>query len=193
MNSIIGIFYKPSETFDYLDDQYADELEANCNLIFASIGAINGLQVYFEVAHLLADLTLGAKILVALVIVLFSAGIGLFVGKYLVTYLLYGMGRLLNGKGEVIDIRVVTAYALLPNVIRLPQILYGGLTHKYNLPVDPGIQAVSFLSLVVSVWTLIILIKGLMRFNKYGILKAFINISPLMALGLLRIFMGVLE
>ncbi len=193
MNSIIGIFYKPSETFDYLDDQYADELEANCNLIFASIGAINGLQVYFEVAHLLADLTLGAKLLVALVIVLFVAGIGLFVGKYLVTYLLYGIGRLLNGKGEVIDIRVVTAYALLPNVIRLPQILYGGLTHKYNLTVDPGIQAVSFLSLVVSVWTLIILIKGLMRFNKYGILKAFINISPLMALGLLRFFMGVLE
>jgi hypothetical protein len=48
MNTIFKIFYKTNDTLDYLGDQYNDDLNLNCDLIFMIVGAIGGLDSYFK-------------------------------------------------------------------------------------------------------------------------------------------------
>ncbi len=92
--------------------------------------------------------------------------------------MLYWIGLLLKGNGEIIDIRVITAYSMIPNIAKIPIILYLGVTNKYGSLIGYELWIINVLYILIWGWSIKIMIQGLARFNKYGYLKAIINIIP---------------
>lgn len=99
--------------------------------------------------------------------------------------MLYGIGRLFKGRGEIIDIRIVAAYSMIPGFLKLPFILYYGLMIKTNTLTGVEYWINHAFYIAISIWTVKILIQGLVKFNKYSLFKAFLNISPLLLIDIL--------
>lgn len=185
MIASLNILFQTRKTFDYLDDQFEDDLETNCTFIFGLLGAIGGLNSFFkERAHFIDFSDSRFLILFLIAAIAFGAVFGVLIGKYLQTYVLFGVGRLLKGSAEVIDIRVVAAYSLIPGILRLPVIIYLGTTDNASLSSE-FFLIINILTYIIWIWTLKIMLQGIMRFNKFGILKALINISPILIPGLI--------
>jgi len=185
MNTFITIFHKTKETFDYLDEQFEDTLNTNCNLIFMIVGAISGVNIVFSDARTIEILGRGTGVFLASTIaILLSAGISLIICRYFITYLIYGVGRILKGQSEVIDIRVVTAYSLIPIFLEFPIVVYLGITHKHEQLTGIKYWIIYGFYSIVWVLRLKIMIQGLIRFNKYGLMKALINVGIIFILGL---------
>jgi hypothetical protein len=185
MVAILKILFKTKDTYDYLDNQYEDELDTNCNLIFGIFGAISGFESFYRDLNHIKDFTgNGGLITLCILSAALGAGFGLLIGRYLLTYTLYGLGRLIKGIGEVIDIRVVSAYSMIPTILKLPIVLYLGLSGKFNNVVGLEYWVINGFYFLIWIWTLKIMTQGLMRFHKFGIGKALITISPLLIIGL---------
>ncbi|RKD94092.1 YIP1 family protein [Marinifilum flexuosum] len=180
MNTFLNILFKTSDTFDYLDDQFEDQLETNANLLFMLAGAVSGIDSFFKDYHHFQEYPL---LIVFLGFVLATAGIGLLMGRYLSTYILYGIGKLLNGKGKIIDMRVVVAYSVVPIFMKFPVVLYLGITGDLLSPKGYLYWIISLYYLIIWLWTLKIMIQGVMRFNGFGFIKGVINVSPYLILG----------
>lgn len=180
MNTFVNILFKTSDTFDYLDDQFEEELETNANLLFMMGGAVSGIDSFFKDYHHFQEYPL---IIVFLGFVLATAGLGLLMGRYLSTYILYGIGKLLNGKGKIVDIRVVAAYSAVPIFMKLPIVLYLGITGVVLNPEDHLYWIISSYYLIIWLWTLKIMLQGVMKFNGFGFIKGVINVSPYLILG----------
>ena len=184
MIAILKILYKTKDTLDYLDDKYEDELDTNCYLIFMVLGAISGFESFYRDLDHIKDFTgNGGLIIFWIFSAALGAGLGVLIGRYLLTYTLYGIGRLIKGIGEVIDIRVVAAYSMIPTIFKLPVILYLGLSDKFNGIVGFEYWVINVFYFLIWIWTLKIMIQGVMRFHKFGIGKALITISPLLIIG----------
>ncbi|WP_282016593.1 YIP1 family protein [Marinifilum flexuosum] len=180
MNTFLNILFKTSDTFDYLDDQFEDQLETNANLLFMLAGAVSGIDSFFKDYHHFQEYPL---LIVFLGFVLATAGLGLLMGRYLSTYILYGIGKLLNGKGKIIDIRTVAAYSVVPIFMKFPVVLYLGITGDLLSPKGYLYWIISLYYLIIWLWTLKIMIQGVMRFNGFGFIKGVINVSPYLILG----------
>lgn len=180
MNTFFNILFKTSDTFDYLDDQFEDQLETNVNLLFVLGGGVAGIDSFFKDYHHFQEYPM---IIVFLGFVLATAGLGLLMGRYLSTYILYGIGKLLNGKGKIIDLRIVAAYAVVPTFLKLPVILYLGITGMVLSPEGHLYWIISLYYLIIWLWTLKIMIQGVMKFNGFGFIKGVLNVSPYLILG----------
>ena len=173
--------YKTNDTFDYLNDKYEDELDTKCYLIFLALGAITGFESYYrDLDHFKEFTGNGGLIILWILSIVFGAGLSVLVGRYFLTYMLYGLGKLLRGKGEVIDIRVVIAYSMIPIFFKLPVILYLGLSVKFNVNGVFEYWYINVFYFLIWIWTLKIMIQGIIKFNKFGYGKAVITISPLL-------------
>jgi hypothetical protein len=192
MIASLKILFQTRKAFDYLDEQYESDLETNCTLIFGLLGGINGLNSFFKEKSYFIEHS-DERFLIAFMIagIAFGAVFGVLIGKYLTTYILYGLGKLLKGAGEVIDIRVVAAYSLIPGVLRLPFVIYFGI--NANEITDPQIfWIVDSISALIWFWTIKIMIQGIMRFNDFGFIKSLINISPIILIGLFWILLKLI-
>lgn len=184
MIAILKVLYKTKDTFNYLDNLYEDELDTNCNLIFMILGAISGfVSFYPDLDHIMDFAGNPGIVILWILSVAFGAGLGLLTGRYLLTYTLYGIGKILKGSGEVIDIRVVSAYSMIPSILKLPVILYFGLSDKFIRIVGLDYWVINGFYFFIWIWILKIMIQGLMRFHKFGFGKALITISPILILG----------
>jgi len=187
MNTFFNILFNTNDTFDYLDNQLEGKLESNSNLIFIIFGAICGIESFFKEYQYFDEYPI---IIVALGIILFAIGFSLIIGRYLITYILYSIGKLFSNNGKVIDIRVIVAYALIPRFLGFPIILFLSLNSKPLIAGSVGYWVLMGFNYLIWLWTLKILIQGLMKFHNYGILKGIINISPFL---LLYIIMNIIK
>lgn len=184
MVAILKILFSTKDTFDYLDDQYEDELDTNCNLIFMILGTISGFESFYRDLDHIKDFTGNGGVIILWVLsAALGAGIGLLVGRYLLTYTLYGLGKLVKGIGEIVDIRVVAAYSMIPAIFKLPVVIYLGLSDKFHGIVGIEYWVINTFYFLIWIWTLKIMIQGIMRYNRFGIGKALITISPFLILG----------
>jgi hypothetical protein len=181
MNTFIKILYRTSATFDYLDDQFEDKLEVNSNLLFMLVGAFSGVDSFFKDHQYFSEYPI---VLVVFGFILVSAGFSLLIGRYLTTYVLYGIGKLIKGKGKIIDIRVVAAYSVVPILFKLPVILYFGFTDNVLSTGSISYWFLISFYLILWLWTLKIMIQGVMKYQEFGILKGIINVSPFLLLGI---------
>jgi len=108
---------------------------------------------------------------------------GVLIGRFLVTYLLWGIGKMLKGNSEIVDIRTVVAYSLIPFFFVIPLDLFSELIYK--LSHFTSFHYWVFNLLYILIWALFIkiLIKGIMRFNKFGFGKALFNTAPFWIIG----------
>lgn len=182
MNTFYTILNKTKSTFDYLDNQDEDGLDANCSLIFMLYGSILGFDSLFKDYQYFNDIPL---IFLAVGFLLIGAGLGYLLGRHLITYILFGIGKLLNGKGKLIDIRTVAAYSFIPSLLKLLPILVLGIIgetiHKGSI-IFWSLFAFYF---VIWLWSIKIMIQGLLKFQKFGFIKSIINICPFLILGII--------
>ncbi len=187
MIASIKILYRTRKTFDYLDDQYEDDLETNCTFIFGLLGAISGLNSFFkEKAQLLEHMDSRFMILFLIIAIAFGAVFGVLIGRYVTTYVLYGMSKLLKSLPAVIDIRVVAAYSIMPTILYLPAILFFGIQGWDMIPTE-YYWVFDVVSILIWIWVLKIMTQGIMKFSKLDLFKALINISPIILIGIVRI------
>ncbi|NOU59645.1 YIP1 family protein [Marinifilum caeruleilacunae] len=182
MRTFLNILFKTSTTFDDLDDQFEDNLEANANLLFMLVGMVSGIDLFFKDHQYFKEYPI---IIVALGFILVSAGFSLVIGRYLTTYILYAIGKLIKGKSKIIDMRVVAAYSAIPILLKLPVILYFGFTGNILVTGSISYWILSSFYLVLWVWTLKIMLQGVMKFQEFGFVKGIINISPFLLLGIM--------
>jgi hypothetical protein len=186
MIASLKILFQTRKAFEYLDEQYEDDLETNCTLIFGLLGAISGLNSYFkEKTQLLEHMDSRFMILFLIIAIAFGAVLGVLIGKYVTTYVLYGMSKLLKGSPAVIDLRVVAAYSMIPTIVYVPIILFFGIYGWEGIPKD-YYWIFDLISGLVWIWVLKIMIQGVMKFSNLGFAKAILNISPILLIGIFR-------
>nr|WP_321408990.1 Yip1 family protein [uncultured Carboxylicivirga sp.] len=189
MNVTLKILYKTKSTFDYLNNQYENKLSKNCILIFITLGAISGFESFYrELSHIKDYMTNGELTILLFLSTVIGAGLGVVIGGYIITYAIYLFGKLLKGIGDLIDIRVVVAYSMIPSVLKLPVLLYLGLSDKLNGIAGFEFWVINIFYLLIWVWSLKIMIQGIIRFHNFELWKAILTTSPLWIVGLVLYF-----
>lgn len=184
MKTCITIFYKTNKTFDYLDNQYFVKLDKICNLIFIIVGAVQGVESSLRHMHSFVGFynNTGATLFV-IISALLGASTFVITGRYIITYLFYGIGRLLKGSKEVVDIRTVIAYSAIPLLLKLPVFLYLSITGHFNNVTGYEYWFVNVSYTIIWIFMIKITVQGIMKFNDFGMVKALVNVSPLILLG----------
>jgi hypothetical protein len=191
MNNIWEILYQPLTVFKRLDELYEEDLDVNSNFIVIIFGAIIGLYSCLMEYGAIQSMATGVWFIVFIFFMtLISSGICLLLYNYVFTYLLYWFGKLLGSKGFVADTRTSIVYSIIPGLINL--LLIGILTFVFDsIQLNPELQLwlLRIMSFIFWLWGMTILVKGFMILNKYGMVKAILNLLPIVAVGLLYLLM----
>jgi len=180
MISVLKVLYKTNDAFDDLDKRYEDELDRNSFFIFVIFGAISGVVSFFRDMDFFKELTgNGGLVLLWIVSGILGAGLFILIGRYLFTYVIYGIGRILKGPGKVIDIRTVVAYSMIPLIFEFLMDLLLGLSERFFTVNGIEIWIENVFSFLVRIWILKIMLQGGMRFNNFRFGKALLAISPI--------------
>ncbi len=184
MTTLFKILYNTKDTFNDLDNQFEDRLGRNCIFIFMIVGAISGFgSFYRELENIREYIEQDGIFILWILFVALVAVFGVLFG-YLFTFLLYGMSRLFKGRGELIDIRVVAAYSMVPMILKLPVVLYLGMSDKFSGITGMEYWIINIFYFLIWIWSMKILVLGFMRFNKFSLKKALLILIPLWILGL---------
>lgn len=163
MKPIFSIWIRPRKTFDSLA-QRGDKNNINNNVIFflvsmsAGFSSANDINKIFE-----------GNYYFALVFALILSGIvGLIFINTLITYSIWGISKLFEGKATKNQIRLVLAYSLVPNLI--PLII--GLILIVPAIILNNIELITYqnptTTIIIWIFTIRILLIGLAFFNKYS-------------------------
>ncbi len=185
MNRVFKILYKPASVFEQLNDFYEDDLNTDSNIITSVLGFLLGIYSCYIDFESFKEISSGIGIvLICILAVIAFNGIFLLFYNYILTYILYWIGKLLNGRGLVAEIRAAIAYSILPGIFGLVLMLIQGLNSELLFDANKQLIIVRILSVVTIFWSMIILVVGLKIFNKYGFIKAVVNVLvlPLSAL-----------
>ena len=185
MNRVFKILYKPASVFEQLNDFYEDDLNTDSNIITSVLGFLLGIYSCYIDFESFKEISSGIGIvLIFILAVIAFNGIFLLFYNYILTYILYWIGKLLNGRGLVAEIRAAIAYSILPGIFGLVLMLIQGLNSELLFDANKQLIIVRILSVVTIFWSMIILVVGLKIFNKYGFIKAVVNVLvlPLSAL-----------
>ncbi len=189
MKNIFEILYRPTSVFERLDKLYEEDLDGNSNLIGVIFGAILGLHSCFIEYGVLKEIATGGwLILIFFLLTLISSVFFVLIYNYVFTYIMYWFGKLLGSKGFVADTRTSIIYSLVPGLISifvLWTMKYVFNSVKLNLEIQ--LWTLRIISFVFWFWGMIILVKGLMTMNKYGVKNAILNLLPFVAFGLMYI------
>lgn len=192
MFSFLSIFFNTRRTFDYLYNQYEDKLEDKCLVIFALLGATNGIQSQLQNATDI-EAIYGDRMLIlsSILFILIGAAVGVLMGRYIISNIIIGLSKLLKGAGENVDLRVVTAYSIVPFLFKLPLLIYYWITGTYLALTE--MESRIFMGIILLLWifSLKILFTGLRAINKYGVAKTIINMFPFIVVFLWQVIVTV--
>lgn len=179
MNTFLTIWNKPLETFKYLETKSDNEFENRTSFIFVLFGLLSALNSFLN--GKMAEFGIVLKIL----IIVLSAGIGIIFGRFLISYPIYWIGKLFKGESSIDGVRMSFAYSIIPNFLIIPWLVY--------LRVDSanviGNKTIYWTHLAIGniLWiiTMTILVIGLKHYNKFGYWKAILTISPFIVLAII--------
>ena len=180
MNRFFKILYKPTSVFEQLNNFYEDDLNTDSSLIISASGLLLGIYSCYIDFDSFKEISSGiGLVLICILAVIAFNGIFLLFYNYILTYILYWIGKLLNSRGLVAEIRAAIAYSILPGIVGLGLMLIQGLNAELLFDANMQLIIVRTLSVVTIFWSMVILVIGLKIFNKYGFIKAVINVLVL--------------
>ena len=170
MKSLLLTLISTKKGLNVLDEEFEDDLQRKSLFIFAVYGIVKFILDFDEQTKekgfLLNLLEFGMSIL-------FSIIIGLTF-----SYILYKVGKWINGKSNFIEIFSLFAYSYFPIIIGL--IIVGILKKtEYEIGNLNNINIRNFILFLSWLFSIKIIFQGLIKFNKYGIKKAILNLSIL--------------
>ena len=170
MRPFFSIWIKPTETFKYLEERRLAGKENYIEYLFALVSLSLFLPNINNISKLAKSELFGFVISIV-----FAPVVGLFV-FYLISYFVWRIGKILNGKATLAEIQLVVAYSSIPHlihlVIALIFIIPAIQADNINLILDQ--HPITFI--VISLFTIRNLIFGLSYFNKYTYGYAVLNI-----------------
>ena len=184
MNTVVGILFNTRRTFQKLDGEFIDDLNVKTSVIFCVSGLAAGIQATMEEWKYFIEYFIEPTFWSTALSLLASCAIGLVIGRYIVSQVLFKIGKALKGKADIIDVIVVTAYSSIPMLVEVPITFYKVVILKGNLT-NWDYVILNGLNLIAWGLSIKILIQGLRDFNGFGTLKAVITISPLILLPIL--------
>lgn len=186
MNKVIQILYKPSHVFRQLDEMFEEDLDTDSNLIASVFGCLVGLySVVYEFENLKEILSGWWLIIASLIGILVSSGLVVLMYNYILTYILYGFGKLLGSKGVLSDTRIAIVYSIIPITFPVLMSLFMKLIPETFLDIKSQYWILRIASNLIWIWTMTILAIGFKNLNKYGMFNAVINVMPIPVIGLI--------
>ena len=173
MKPFFSIWIKPLETFKNLEERRVAGKDNYIEYLFALISLSLYLPQFNDISKFAgADKPLGFVVVFTLAPIL-----GLLIYKYVISYILWQLGKMLHGKATLDEIRMVLAYSLIPALIHLvivaifiiPAIQSGNLNLILNQ------HPATFI--IILIFILRNLILGLSYFNKFSFGYAVLTIT----------------
>ena len=166
MKSIFTIWTKTRQTFQLIEMRDENENDFMIHILFFLTPMYAGFSNSYDINKLLrVDVNYYFVLIISLLI---SGFLGLFVYKYVFSYIIWGVGKIFQGKATINEIRLALAYSFIPNLILL---LIGLILIIIAIIIDNtgliGYQHPITLY-VLWIFTIRILVIGLAHFNKYS-------------------------
>jgi len=175
MKSLIFTLFNTKKGLNLLDEEFEDDLYRKSTIIFCFFGILlfilNFKTQDYEFGFFMSLFELVLSILLSVIVgTIFSS-------------ILYKISNLLEGKGLFIEIHTLVSYAFASFIIGILVIkLLQKFGANYNF-----INVIYFLNYF---FLFKILFKGLLKFNKYGVKKAAINLLvPMFFVSILFFFL----
>ncbi|WP_319501265.1 YIP1 family protein [uncultured Draconibacterium sp.] len=166
MKPIISIWIKTRQTFQLIENRDEKENDFMIHILFFLTSMYGGFSMSFDINKILGlEINYYFVLIISLIV---SGLLGLFAYKYVLSYIIWGAGKIFQGKASINEIRLALAYSIIPNLVHLligvilliPAII---LDNKeligYQHPVT---------IYVLWIFALRILVIGLAYFNKYS-------------------------
>ena len=183
MGNFINILIAPQKTFEKLYNEFDHRLETNNNIIFILFGLVVALPISFGKVHFdnnsrlfeYYDVESNIWIIFQVLSIIFSISVSLMLGRYIFTYLILLIGKLLRGKAEAIDIRVVVAYSLIPLILASTiRVLTQVVTSNNDFP-QYELLSTSIINTLALIFSGYIMIVGLKCYHHFTWWKAALN------------------
>lgn len=140
---------------------------------------MSGLNSFFK------DDGLSKGILISILLLIFSSGFGILLGRFIFSYPILWMSRLFKGEATIDNVRMSAAYSFIPYFIAIPWILYLGI-EKANFVGNINVFWITiFINNILWLYAMILLVIGLKHYNNYGYLKAILTISPFIIIAII--------
>ncbi len=111
---------------------------------------------------------------------------------YIAGWILYMTGRWLEGKAAMIDLRAVYAWSKIPTAVSLLMWLILLIAHPDYVfildAVGPTSIFINFITLVVGVWSFVLLVQGLRQAQSFSAARAIINVIIAWVISVLLVF-----
>ncbi len=171
MKPIFSIWIKTRQTFKTLDERGEKENNLTINLLFFLASMSGGFSYTIDIFKTPGEYYYG------LAIAMLACGfMGILFWRFVMSYLVFGIGKIFQGKASISEVRLVLAYSLITNIVLLitqlvliiPAVILDnkeliGYRHPVTL-------------FILWVFVLRFMVIGLSRFNKYSFLYAILNV-----------------
>ena len=170
MKSLLLTLISTKKGLNILDEEFEDDLHRKSLLIFGVYGIVKFIIDFNEHTNdkgfFLNLFEFGMYVLVSILI------------GFLFSYILYQVGKWIKGKGNYIEIFSLLAYSYFPIIIGL--IIIGILNKtEYEIESYNNINLGNVILFLSWFFSIKIILQGLIKFNKYGVIKAILNLSIL--------------
>ncbi len=164
MKPIFSIWTKTRQTFQLLEERDKKENERMINLLFFLGSMFAGFSVASDLNKTLDTYYYG----VLAVALLVSGLMGILVWKFVLAYLVWGVGKIFQGKASINETRLALAFAMVPNLVHLLIALV--LLIPAIILDNSGLVGYQHPVTIYVLWILAfrILVIGLAHFNKYS-------------------------
>lgn len=178
MNPFITIWIKPGETFNYLGERCLAGKENHIDYLFV-LGAISmGFPVIHDMFNH-ADGFILSKFMLAITL---TPVVGLLFSKYILSYLIWKLGKVFQGKATFAEVQLVMAYSMIPVFLHLVIAFIFIIPAFLLRDVDMLLLQHPATNFVIGIFICRNLVYGLSRFNHFTYGYAILNFVILTAM-----------
>lgn len=189
-NLLIKIWYKPKETLKFILEYYPDKY-VRVLLFLAGVGSTLQSSLENGIGGSVPEIIGG------LFAILLLGGISGWVSYFIYAWAMSLTGNWLQGKAEPHEFRTVLAWALVPVITLILVIIleiaaFGIHSFANNFYQANEVLLLIFgiISIILSIWSVVILVIGIMIIQQFGVLKAILNML-LPIITLVAFFIGI--
>jgi hypothetical protein len=172
MQTIYTIWTKPGETFDYLNKQDKDKTGLTLDILFV-LGSLSVTATLMAQAYLNAG---NFNIYLTIITVLLLSLAGGITTKFIFSFILWGIAKLLQGEASTRQVRTIVAYTLVPQLINLVIFIVLIIIADINNDATIVTYQNPLTQIIIWFFSVRIMIIGLSRYNKFTYGTALINI-----------------
>lgn len=178
MRTLLTIWTQPIETFEYLDTNKEPVLDFNLDILYYLGSLALALPQIPQMALKYNALNGHSVILVIFLFLIASLAVSLLIApifKYVHSYMLWIIGKALQGKASKAQVQLVIAYALVPGLVNLFISCMLIIVALFMNDIDIIGYQNPFTLFILWIFGARTLIYGLAKFNKFSYGYALLN------------------